>query len=493
MLTSFRVHNFKVFEDTQVIQLAPLTLISGINSAGKSSIIQALLLLKQTLESPPALALSPGRGRLLEQSLGDNFNDFIFGRPSLENAALVYHLSFRFDPEDDFDIYAACQKLCEEAKIPYPDGNLTAVLKITFKWGAFGHRGRPTVRVSELRISLRLNDEALVGLQIYPAETGGIYVVEPILDDCIYFVQKMPLNYLEIDGLSNFLPDALIIGSPPPLFKTYSTSIPVSFTRLFRDCFAAIRRNLSDEIYYLNSFREPPQRVYTTGQTSGRVLSPDGSNVAELLWQLRDEEVEFVNPSMAGKKRLPVMVDYILREVLGLEQSVSVEQVSKDILQVKVLTLGPEAWSITLSDVGLGYNQVLPLVVQGLLTPPGGLVIFEQPEIHLHPDVQAKLISFFIGLAKSGRRVLVETHSSHMVEHLCLAIVQDHSNWLVENAQTLFVHPPDENHLGARIEPIHITPYGEIRNWPPHFLPDIAELDDQIIRAAFAKQQVKSE
>jgi hypothetical protein len=36
---------------------------------------------------------------------------------------------------------------------------------------------------------------------------------------------------------------------------------------------------------------------------------------------------------------------------------------------------------------------------------------------------------------------------------------------------------------------VDITPYGEILNWPPHFLPDIAELDEKIIRAAFAKQE----
>jgi predicted ATPase len=137
----------------------------------------------------------------------------------------------------------------------------------------------------------------------------------------------------------------------------------------------------------------------------------------------------------------------------------------------------------------LGYNQILPVVVQGLLTPPGGLVIFEQPEIHLHPDVQAKLITFFVGLARSGRRVLVETHSSHMIEYLCLEIAQDPTNWLADHAQALFVHAPDADHPSARIEPIAITPYGEILNWPPNFMPDIAALDEKIIQAGFAKRE----
>ena len=78
MLTGFRVQNFKAFQDTGPIDLAPLTLLSGVNSAGKSSLIQMLLLLKQTLESGPSQALNPGQGPFLEQSLGDNFNDFLF-------------------------------------------------------------------------------------------------------------------------------------------------------------------------------------------------------------------------------------------------------------------------------------------------------------------------------------------------------------------------------------------------------------------------------
>lgn len=71
MLTGFRVHKFKAFQDTGQIKLAPLTLLSGINSAGKSSLIQMLLLLKQTLDSSPAQALNPSQGPFLAQSLGD--------------------------------------------------------------------------------------------------------------------------------------------------------------------------------------------------------------------------------------------------------------------------------------------------------------------------------------------------------------------------------------------------------------------------------------
>ncbi len=488
MLTSFRVQNFKAFADTTEIELEPLTLLSGVNSAGKSSIIQALLLLKQTLESAPSSALAPGRGRLLHQSLGDNFNDFVFGRPPLEEAKLIYHLSFLFDEERDAQLYEDVEKLFADLGEEYSDGELTASFRIAFQWGAFGHRGRPTVRVTKLRIQLFSSGDSLVTLLIEPAQTGGRYVVSADKEEAARSLQDVEFSSLEVDGLSNFLPDAFIVSPQRSLLEP--TPVPTSFVRLFRDCFAAVRENLSSDVYYLNSFREPPSRVYTTGQTSGSFLEPDGSNFAEVLWQLRDEDVEFVDHRIRRKK-LPLskMTDFVLQEVLELRQSVRVEQATKDILEVGVETLGPEPVLVALPDVGLGYNQILPVIIQGLLTPPGGLIIFEQPEIHLHPDVQAKLISFFVGLARAGRRVLVETHSSHMIDHLCLEIAQDKTNRLVEEAQTLFVHAPDSTHESAHIETVRITSYGEILNWPPGFLPDTAALDEEIIRAGFSKRK----
>ena len=490
MLSNFQVENFKAFENTGAIDIKPLTFLTGINSAGKSSIIQALLLLKQTLESTPTAALAPGKGRFLEQSLGDNFNDFIFGRPSLDKAELVYQLSFTFDSSNDINIYNDCRAMFEAMKEPYPDGELSANLRIVFRWGSFGHRGRPTVRVSDLDINLQLDQQALVGLQISPT-TDGMYGVSSIEDKTASFLQHIAFSSLEIDGLSSFLPDSLVISSQPTptLFETRPIPIPVSFMRLFRDFFAAIRRDLSKEISYLNSFRKPPSRVYTTGQTSGGMLTPDGSNVAEVLWQLRKEKVKFVHPRDGKKqKSLPEMTDYVLREVLGLQQTVSVDQATKDILEIKVRTLGPEPLPVTLADVGLGYNQILPVIVQGLLTPPGGLAIFEQPEIHLHPNVQAKLIVFFVGLIRSGRHILVETHSSHMIDSLCLEITKNRKA-LEEQVNVLFVHPPDRKHRSARIESVKINRYGEVLNWPSGFMPDTLALRRELLQESIAKHE----
>jgi predicted ATPase len=70
------------------------------------------------------------------------------------------------------------------------------------------------------------------------------------------------------------------------------------------------------------------------------------------------------------------------------------------------------------ADVGYGISQVLPVIVQGLLTRPGGVYMVQQPELHLHPDAQAGLADFFLYLSLYGIRVIVETHSEYLLIRL---------------------------------------------------------------------------
>lgn len=532
MLTGFRVQNFKAFEDTGLIEFEPLTLLSGINSAGKSSMLQMLLLLKQTLQSGVAQVLNPG-GPLFLGSL----DNFLFGGSAEdESLTLTYDLTFAYNDRRDVDesnfanqreremviydtddLIAAYEQddvdnitftdrhdveLLDTLKVALPGVShvtpgkgLTCHLKLVFAWGTFGYLKRRTARVDNLQIALSIDAQPLLSLDISPGDPIGSYKLDLLEEGTIPELQNLAFEQLKVDSFDHFLPESFIVVQPEKADSLRDVSPRLA--QFLRQLFKRIQSDLSEKVYYLSSFREPPGPSYSGSSTTNR-LDPRGDNFPQVLWQYRDKPVYFAYPDLPYPKEnrryeMPLYdaVAWILREVLGLAQPVTVQPVGKreDLLEVKVDTLGKNSISVTLADVGLGYNQILPVVVQGLLTPPGGLVIFEQPEIHLHPDVQAKLVRFFVGLAKSGRRVLVETHSSHMIEHLCLEIARDNTNWLAHNAQTLFIHAPDTVHKSAHIETIEITPYGEILNWPPSFLPDVTALDEAIIRAGFARQQ----
>lgn len=502
MLTSFRLKNFKAFQDTanpglESIELKPITLLSGINSAGKSSLIQALLLLKQTLESRSSDALN-ANGPLL--SLGDLSGVLFRGaqseQVSEDSVDLTYQLTFSYSKEENTKLLDSLKASFPSLSIDTDNDSLQYGLVITFVKGTFGYLNRAVVRVNDLQIAIRAAQHSILGLEIRPDDReDAAYHVQLIQEKTDSALKGLAFERLKIDNFSNFLPDSFIIQ--PGQQTDPVRDLPSAFVRFLRGLFSNIRRDLSERVCYLSSFREPPQTSYRNIPTSDIILNPFGDNFPLVLWRFRDTPVRFVHPDVPSSPPLPFgelslldMVDWILDGVLQLKQRVHVQPIGKreDILEVTVDTLGPKPIPVTLADVGLGYNQIMPVVVQGLLTPPGGLVIFEQPEIHLHPQVQARLVDFFVGLARAGRKVLVETHSSHIIDSLCLAIARDRSG-LENDTNVLFVHPADASHISARIEPVQIDKYGEIRNWPPNFLPDTVALQDELLRESFTKQK----
>jgi predicted ATPase len=503
MLSSIRVENFKSFRDTTQIDLAPLTFLAGVNSAGKSSIIQALLLLKQTLESGPTLALNPDRGSLLEQSLG-HFDEFIYGRRLLDTS-LVIDVSFTYRLNDEHaGLYEDLKALLPAPPVDLLKLPLNHHLSITFSWGPVGRSGQSAIRVAELQTRLKLAQEALIGLSIRPVGEDD-YQVEPLADSIHSSLAGLNFGQLETAGFSHFLPDPFHLNYAKPGDKPNGLDdIPAATPVLYRNLFASARRDLSENLYYLNSFRRPPERIYTASQGSEERLLPDGSNFASILWTLRKRKVTYVFPDgRQAEAALPEMTLNLLNEVLHLPQKVTVQPVGDrdDVLEVLVETLArferkpgepAEPLQVPIGAVGLGYNQILPVIVQGLLTPPGAILVVEQPEIHLHPDVQARLVQFFIGLARSGRTVLIETHSSHMIDQLCLEIVKDRDYQLEEKARIFFIHPADAENDSSRIEPVKVDSYGVIQNYPANFLPDVVQTYEHIVREGFRKRKSQS-
>ena len=146
--------------------------------------------------------------------------------------------------------------------------------------------------------------------------------------------------------------------------------------------------------------------------------------------------------------------------------------------------------TLDLTNVGVGVSQVLPSVVMGLLSPPGSTLLMEQPELHLHPKVQAILGDFLIGLARNGRQCIVETHSEYLVNRLRRRIAEAPGDSVQKLIQIYFVERIGGRSVFRAVEP---NDYGAIPDWPKGFFdqgPDEAQL---IIQAAAKKRQAKLE
>lgn len=133
-------------------------------------------------------------------------------------------------------------------------------------------------------------------------------------------------------------------------------------------------------------------------------------------------------------------------------------------------------------DVGIGVSQLLPVLVSAYASS-NKLIAIEQPEIHLHPALQAEVGDVFLesALGESGNRFLIETHSEHLILRLLRRIRetsegdlrQDATPVRPEDVAVLYVQPGPE---GAEIIELPITPDGEFeRRWPDGFFAERAK------------------
>lgn len=132
-------------------------------------------------------------------------------------------------------------------------------------------------------------------------------------------------------------------------------------------------------------------------------------------------------------------------------------------------------------NMGFGVSYALPIIVAGLLAPPGSLLIVENPEAHLHPAGQSRMGRFLGRLAGAGVQVLAETHSDHVLNGMRLAAVDDQT----VSAGDLVVHYFDS---GEEPSPttIEMTGRGGLSQWPKGFF-DQTEQD--LGRLARAKRE----
>ena len=132
-------------------------------------------------------------------------------------------------------------------------------------------------------------------------------------------------------------------------------------------------------------------------------------------------------------------------------------------------------------NVGIGTSQVLPVLVSVLLSEPGETLIFEQPELHLHPYSQSRLADMFVEFCKSGRKIILETHSDYFLLRLRYQIVKENiSNECV--AVNFF-----QNSGGTKVTFANISGFGNIE-YPEDFKDETQELLNAILEASLERK-----
>ena len=129
-------------------------------------------------------------------------------------------------------------------------------------------------------------------------------------------------------------------------------------------------------------------------------------------------------------------------------------------------------------QLSAGFHQVFPMIVQLALMRPDELVAIENPEVHLHPALQLKLAKMLIEHAKSGRRILIETHSDLIIRRVIRAILEEE---LGQSQVQIYFTALDQRNvahegnvevefLSSSLQPVRVDDKGRIANWPEGFL-----------------------
>lgn len=141
------------------------------------------------------------------------------------------------------------------------------------------------------------------------------------------------------------------------------------------------------------------------------------------------------------------------------------------------------------TELGVGASQILPVVVLCLLAKPGDVVMIEQPELHLHPRPQQILGDFLIAVARSGRQVIAETHSDHVVNRIRRRVAEDQGDELRKLARVLFAQrvASDQRGFETRFTSLDVNEFGTFDEWPEGFFDEARDDLAVIARAAAAR------
>jgi len=146
------------------------------------------------------------------------------------------------------------------------------------------------------------------------------------------------------------------------------------------------------------------------------------------------------------------------------------------------LTVSPvgSGKNVDLTSVGVGVSQALPVLLLCLLAGRGTVVLLEQPELHLHPAMQLKLADFLLACARSGRQIMIETHSEHLVNRLRRHVAEDQSGGNRETVRLLFA---EQDHGITSYRYSDINELGGLaEDWPKGFLDVASEEAGELLR-----------
>ena len=438
MIEALTLHNFKSWRELDM-EFGKVTGLFGTNSSGKSSLLQFLLMLKQTKNATD-------RGLVID-----------FGSPnSLINLGTFRDVVHRHDGD---------------ASIRWSLGwTLQRRLRIGSPFDPRTWLGRPGDRV-HLECSVGLRRDVLAAHWLKYRVRKDSFSLEPFPDGSSQFQLVSGNAEFQFELNQRYQDREYDLSIPGPV-KThlFPDEARIRFQNtMILNSLANQYEQMIDNIYYLGPLREYPQRVYIWGGASPDDVGQRGERIIDaLLAATARGGLQYKVGDVEPLTSLQEVVAYWLKELRLIE--------SFEIREIAPGTNLYQAWvkrdkcsaEVLLTDVGFGVSQVLPVVVLLAYVPEGSIVLLEQPEIHLHPSVQSGLADYILWASRQRNiQVIVESHSEHLLRRFQRRVAEG-----ATSSQDVKLCFTSMDKSTAVLNDLQLNKWGEIKNWPNNFFGD---------------------
>jgi hypothetical protein len=425
-IISLTVSGFKSIVEEQTLEIRPLTLLAGRNGSGKSSMMQPLLLLKQTLEAP----FDPGPLQLDGPNVG--FTSSRQFRPAGSPPGQAVPFMIWLGLSDDTGFVATFQSQ-ESQPITLASNVVTG-----FK--------RPIL------IERRISVDDLISLAPSDFVAGRLQQIKDRYGNTCLKVARDRFHLTMSKGCH---PDLW------PLFGNLSM-FQYKVDRAIRG------------LVHLPARRDDTERTYSVSPVGPVYPGTFGRHVASLIAQWGSESPDRVRQVSDDLKSL------------GLTWKIEAIRINETQVELRVGRLpsperGEDGDLVDIADAGCGVWQALPVVVALRAASPGQLVSIERPEIQLHPRAQVAMARLLVDAAKRGVRVVSETHSSLILLAVRTLVAEGviepglvGLNWFLR----------DEKDGITRIKTAELDEVGRFGEWPEDFDEVALEAENRYLSAA---------
>jgi predicted ATPase len=425
MLSKIKIGNFKSIKDLE-LKLAPLTILVGPNSSGKSTVLESIAILAQTARLDRSIT------RSLEGSLG-------YG------AFIQYPISRDF-PLFDFIAYKK-----DWSKI------ITFEIHITDEdYDNIGYMYSFMPKDEEVRQAAFASGKKLV-------EAGSFKAAESLMVSDFLYPDEFQDIVMPAGELSYMLtPTCFKCVFPTPPIADQERQQVEQISSRAQEIVKKIETAVRD-IYFISAIRGEVRPSVETGVGSPE-LGTHGEGLIEILAFIFGR-AEYEN---------------IMAKIIKWASEFGMDEIKAGWRGGKNLSsdyIDPELRTrLNMALASQGSRQILTIITQLFWSKPGSVIMIEEPEISLHIEAQLELPKMFSDAINEGKQVIVTTHSEHLILALKPLIVngelkpEDVAIWHFEKTEE-----------GTKADKLNLTDKGIVEGWIPSYV----KAEEEILKEWF--------